>query len=403
TCDRVLSEDDVALPMEARLHVARTRLELRTLQGEPIAKTLEDAMALLAKARAGGDKRGCVSLLTIVSDAHHRLNDWREAHRLAREAHVLAESLDDLELRAETMMRLGTTLWEQSPDEALEHFRSARLYYESLGNKYGQLRCMVNAGIARARLGDTAGAELSYREAADLAEASHIGEIAGLAALNLGVLRLRSGEHEAAGEQFVRALRQFAKVKSEPRRLAALYNLANLAQEQGDPAAALERFQGAVELATELGMHDVRVGALAGVGCAALEMGSTADAERIFTDLIVDPEATGASWFQGKERVEAFIIRVYISRGDLVAAMGRLNRALRAAREERYGSLWLTADAVPALAHAECPVPYDLVAEARRDAELAGFRPLVKRLSAFSVPARNTPSPRGPLTTLVTP
>ena len=154
TCDQVLSEDEVTLAIDDRFNVARSRLELRMLQGEPIAKTLEDAKALLVKARASGDKRGSVSLLTIVSDAHSRLNDWREAHRLAREAHVLAESVDDLELRAETMMRLGTTLWEQAPDEALTNFRAAQAYYETLGNKYGKLRCMVNVGIALARLGE---------------------------------------------------------------------------------------------------------------------------------------------------------------------------------------------------------------------------------------------------------
>lgn len=402
TCDQVLTEDNVALTSDKRISVARTRLELRALQGEPIAKTLEEAQQLLAEARTAGDMRNSVSLLTIVSDAHSRLNDWREAHRLARDAHMLAETLDDLELRAETQMRLGTTLWEQVPNEALSHFVTAQRLYETIGNKFGQLRCMVNAGIAYARLGDTSDAELSYREAADLAEASHIAEVAGLAALNLGVLRLKHGEYDAAAEQFQRALRQFTKVKSEPRRLAAMYNLANLVHEQGDPAAALERYRDVVKLASELGMPDVRIGALAGAGLSSLAMGDNAESTSVYEQLLAERDTHGAGWFQGRELVEAFFVRFLLSRGDAAGAIASLNRALRAASDDQYGSLWLSADAVPALAHAGCAIPYDLVAESRRAAELAGFRPLAKRLVAVAGSSRGGGTGRGS-TSLVTP
>ncbi|MFN8582622.1 MAG: diguanylate cyclase [Gemmatimonadaceae bacterium] len=393
TCDQVLADDRAALSLETRIGVARTRLELRALQGEPIARTLDEAQQLLAEARTVGDKRNSVSLLTIVSDAHSRLSDWREAHRLAREAHVLAETLEDLDLRAETQMRLGTTLWEQVPNEALSHFVTAQQLYEAIGNKFGQLRCMVNAGIAQARLGDTADAELSYREAADLAEASHIAEVAGLAALNLGVLRLKHGEYDAAAEQFQRALRQFTKVKSEPRRLAALYNLANLVHEQGDPAAALARYRDVAKLATELGMPDVRTGALAGVGLSALAMSDLAEADSVHEQLMGQGESNVTAWFQGRELVEAFRIRYLIAKGNAAKAIATFNRALRAAGEDQYGALWLSADAVPALAMAGCMVPYDLVAESRRAAELAGFRPLAKRLQSIaSVPRAGGPN-----------
>jgi len=141
-------------------------------------------------------------------------------------------------------------------------------------------------------------------------------------------------------------------------------------------------------------MHDVRMGAMGGAGIAALEMGSADEAERLYREVTALLGRTGAAWFQGRERAEAFVIRFLVARGDLVSAVARFNRALRAAGDERYGALWLTAEVVPALAHAECSLPYDLVAEARRDAELAGFRPLVRRLSAFAGPPRHADATR---------
>lgn len=404
TCDQVLVDPELAIAPDQRLFVARVRLELRALQGEPVSKTLDDAERLLAEARRIHDIHGSVSLLTIVSDAHSRLNDWREAHRLAREACLLAESLEDPELRADTTMRLGTTLWEQAPNEALSHFVNAQQIYESIGHKFGQLRCMVNAGIAHARLGDAAEAELSYRQASELAEASHIGEVAGLAALNLGVLRLKHGEHEAAGDEFQRALHQFTKVKSEPRRLAAMYNLARLAHEQGDPGTALERYRDVTTLAAELGMDDLRLSAIGGTGLSMLEMSSHDKAGEVADSLVGDLERKGLAWFEGRELVDAFLVRYQLGMGDGVAALSRFNRALRAARDDQYGALWLTGEVVPALGLGGCPVPYDLVAESRYAAERLGFRSIARRLSGVGGSAIRSPGRDGvPATALVTP
>ncbi|MGQ0648587.1 MAG: diguanylate cyclase, partial [Gemmatimonadaceae bacterium] len=203
-CVELLDEARAVHADDLRIAAERTRIEERALRGETPVATLQGLERLLDEAREQQLTKEEVLLLTMISDLHAREGGWAEAQRLAREALDAAAHLADIELRSDTTIRLGTALLNTTPDAALALFNTAAAMYASSGNRFGQTRCLVNSGIAYQRLGLSAEAELVYREAIEMADRAHIIDLAGLAALNLGVLLTRAGRYEAADEQFQR-------------------------------------------------------------------------------------------------------------------------------------------------------------------------------------------------------
>jgi tetratricopeptide (TPR) repeat protein len=209
----------------------------------------------------------------------------------------------------------------------------------------------VNAGNANARLGRGSSAEGAYRRAAEMAEQAHVTDLGGLAALNLGVLCLRRGDHAEAREHFSRAYRLFTRVKNEPRRLAALYNQANLARELGDAGEALGLYESASQLADELGLPDLRVGALAGAGLSALSLGMEENANahrRVLDEMLSD---LSDSRFQGIEIVHGFLVQHDIARRDMDGALRRFRTVMAdLASYDAYAFVWFVAECASALA-----------------------------------------------------
>jgi diguanylate cyclase (GGDEF)-like protein/putative nucleotidyltransferase with HDIG domain len=366
-----------------RLAARRAGIELRALTGESAATTLASLELLLQEAGQAEAYRERVLLLTLISDLHARHGSLGDAQRLAREARGAAIQLDDRELWADATIRLGTALLDTAPDAALKHFTEAGDLYAAAGHRFGNARCLVNAGIAYQRLGQAAEAELSYREALAMAEGANVIDLVGLAALNLGVLLTRAGRYDAAEEQFQRAMKSFAKVKNEPRRAATLYNLAHLAYEQGDAAKAQGLAQASADLATELGITPLRQGALARVGLAALALGDTERVTTVATTLEREPTP---NWFTGRECVEAFQSRLALHQGNTVLAQRAFIRAAEALGGDPYDLAWLVAECSALFRSAAATPDMRRVAvRARREAERLGFSPLAKRLALVAV------------------
>lgn len=369
---------------ELRIASQRARLEVRALRGEPASATLEGLEELLPQAVAAKSPREHVLLLTLISDLHARQGAWIDAQRLVREARDAALQLDDVELRADTTIRLGTALLDTVPRDALSHFREAIALYDSVGNRYGQTRCLVNSGIAYQRLGQAADAELSYREALAMADAANVLDLTGLAALNLGVLLTRAGRYDAADDQYQRAMKVFKKVKNEPRRVATLYNLAHLAYEQGDAAKAHNLAQAAADLAEELGMQHLHFGALARVGLAALALGSRDRVEQVAATLQRD--AMTHAWYVGRECVEAFMSRYALQRGDLAAARQSFIRAAEALHGDPYDLAWLVAECAALFRAVKDSALLEIAQRALRESERRGYSQLARRLALVVVP-----------------
>ncbi|MBC7893881.1 MAG: tetratricopeptide repeat protein, partial [Cytophagaceae bacterium] len=380
-CGDLMREPSVLKVAALRVAAGRTRLEVRAQRGESPAITVQGFASLLLEARASGAVREEVLLLTGISDIHARQGSWTDAQRLARAARDAAMPLDDVELRADTIVRLGTALLDTDPASALRHFEEASELYTAIDHRFGLARCLVNIGIARQRVGANGEAEAAYREALAMAEAGHIVDLAGLAALNLGVLLTRTGRYEHADAQFQDAMRCFRKVKSEPRRLATLYNLAHLAHEQGDAAKAHDIARTATDLAGELGMEHVRVAALARMGLAAIALGTMTEVEDVRRELVGYCART-PGWFKGRESVEAFLARYALQQGAVSVAAEHFRAAAAALRTDPYDAAWMVAECAGLFRASRDPELRGHLAAAHRTATELGYVPLVRRLGS---------------------
>ncbi|MCC6929894.1 MAG: diguanylate cyclase [Gemmatimonadaceae bacterium] len=367
------------------VRVSRRALQLQLLQARNIAGVVADGQALLAVAREAGAHEDAVLILASIADAYTRLSRRTDAEREARAATAEAERLGDDGLIADARLRLGAALLESAPHESLQEFESARRRFAARNDRYGVIRCLVNSGIAHARRGMGGAAQLSYEEAQRAAGEANIPDLGGLAALNLGVLFQKTGNFDRAHAAYAHAERMFAKVHNEARRLAAMYNSANLSLEQGDAVAAHEMYERVHAIAIELDILDIEVGALAGSGLAALALGYVDQALLARRRATERSAALGEMWFQGRELLEALDVRYLVAtdRHEKAARAFDRARALAATIDEG-AALWLVAECAPALTRLG-GARYDaLIAEAHQRATEFGLRPLASRLAAFT-------------------
>jgi len=372
------ADGDAALAMSVR----RARERLRVLQGQPPRQTLRACHALLGEAEAAGLEAERVALMTMVSQAHTRLSEWEEAECVAREGVLLAEAVGEPRLLADAVTRLGNTLLETRPRDAVDMYDRGLEIFSAAGDRHGQTRCHINRGIAWMRVGDAAEAERAFVQALEVGRSAHAPDLAGLASLNAGVLSQRLGHYDEAQARLTEALRLFRAVRNEPHRLGTLYNMAHLARERGDAAAALTLYGDAALLASDIGQTDVQAGALAGLGLAALALGradAAADAARDMAALLADREGR---WFQGREMVELFGVRAALDAGDADAAEARFDASLAmAAAHDRYGAAYLVA---------ECAGPLAAAGRERVWAAVTRYAPVADALGYVALAARFT-------------
>ena len=381
TCDAVLTTyASGAAEMSILRAARRMRERLRLQRGAPAGQVAEACRTLLVEAREAGAEEEIVPLLIMLSTAHGRMGDGSEAARIAREASDEAERLHNLPLQADAAMRLGSTVVEVSPADGVPHYRRALDIFTRLENRYGQLRCQINIGVACDRAGNSPGAEISYATALSIGRDIRATDLAGIASMNLGVLLLKTGRFDGAQERFDEARQLFTEIANEPYRLAALYNLANVARERGDSAGARELYAAAVTLAETLNHADVHAGALAGAGLAELDLGAVRGARvhhaRVWA--LVGERTDG--WFEGRELCEALHVRLAPHEDSPLPAVELLLEALdRAERHNQYAAIWLGAECAAVLRSA------GRVAEATLHrylvhARALGYEPLVARL-----------------------
>jgi diguanylate cyclase (GGDEF)-like protein/putative nucleotidyltransferase with HDIG domain len=332
------------------LGVQRALERVRAQRGQPAATTLAECTRLLADAERLEVPAERVALLIMLSQTHARLGERAEAQVRSREAVALADGMADDRMTAEAVIRLGSVLLDESPDEAVLMYRRAHELFARLDDKYGQVRCHINMGVGHSRLGDERAAEDAYRAGYALGVNAHAPDLAGLAALNLGVLHLKAGTHDAAVERVSEALRLFTACRSEPHRLAALYNLAHLAREARDLGAAAERYQATVELARQLGQADVEIGAIAGLGLVGLALGRSPVANGARQETLRLLSGRESWWFQGREVVEALSVHLTLAESGAASALAQLEEVVeRAARHDAYAAAWLLAECGPPL------------------------------------------------------
>ena len=367
----------------ARLRVARRALQLQLLQARNFPEVVSQGRLLLAEARAIGAREESVLILASIADAHTRLSQRADAEREARAATAEAEQLGDDLLIADARLRLGAALIEVSPHESLLEFEAARQRFDARGDRFGVIRCLVNSGIIHARRGAGESARQAYEHAQRAAEEANIPDLGGLAALNLGVLFQTTGNFDRAHASYAYAERMFAKVHNDGRRLAAMYNSATLSLEQGDAVAAHDMYERVHDMATELKVVDIEVGALAGAGLAALALGYVDQALLSRRRATERSAVLGATWYQGRELLEALEVRYLVATERHAQAGAAFDKARALATTIDEGAaLWLVAECAPALARSNDGRYDAIIREAHDRAAQFGLRPLAARLAA---------------------
>jgi tetratricopeptide (TPR) repeat protein len=317
----------------------RARMEL----GQPARVTLDALTLLDEEAIRLAFDRERVAILLLISLTHARLGDKPTSERIAAEGVKMAEGIGDTMLLADAVTRHGNSMLSDAPTRAHPILRRALELYESAGDVRGQARSYMNMGIAAQFESRLEEASQAYGRALSVARAGGMPDVWGLAALNLGVLSQKRGDYDHARELFAEALGLFAAVKHSEYQLAALFNMADADRETGSWESAAQLYDATIPLAQRIGQADIEIGAMAGAGLCALELGRIKEAEAA-ASAVADRVRNRAEWFQGREVVEALAIRMEAQAGNQTAAFERLSAAVALAETaDVYTAAWIIA------------------------------------------------------------
>ncbi len=381
-CEEVLEDLGDRAAQPSYLSLRRMRARVRVLLGTPPAETITACQSLLLEAVAIGDRAEEAALLGMISQCHSRLSNPQEAETVARQAAEAARAAGESRPLADALNRLGTTLSERSPDEALDFFVQATDLYKRIDDRVGQSRCAINMGFIYLNKDDSAEAERAYMRALDGARGAHaMDPWGGIACINLGVLYMKRGRTELASERFEEALQAFSAAQG-PYRLFTLLNLAHLARENGQWDKATELYTEVIALAVHTGQPDVELGARAGAALTELALGRTASATDQARAITARVDGRPNWWFQGREIVEALRIRIAAQRRDYTEAVQLLKENVEALQSrDLYGAGWLLGECAQALPPDR--VPFQLINDLAPRIEAHGYAGLALRFATL--------------------
>ncbi|MCE2902296.1 MAG: diguanylate cyclase [Gemmatimonas sp.] len=383
-CEALLTEHGAGATAIGVTRKARRMVQrLRLLRGASAAEVGISCQQLYEAALAADDHAESVALLMMLSQVHGRLGNDAEAERTASTAVSVARSLGDTALLADAIMREGSAMLTTAPADTVRHYRQALDLFTQRHDRRGQLRCQINIGVACDRAGNHPAAELAYASALDIGREVQAADLTALASMNLGVLLMKLGRFTEASQRFEDTLRSASAAHHEPHRLGALYNLAHLARERGDPAGATERYGAAIRLARQLGQLDIHVGATCGIGLAELALGrlASARAQLQAAQSILDGRP---QWFQGRELFVALGVRLQLAAGATDNAVRTLCDTLAVADGfDSYAAVWLAAECAAAVRAVGGPPDRWHAVNARYTvhARALGYAPLLDRLA----------------------
>jgi diguanylate cyclase (GGDEF)-like protein/putative nucleotidyltransferase with HDIG domain len=357
---------------------------LRLMRGAPLREVLSAFEALHVAAVEAADANEVVALHMKLSHVYALANDDALARQHAEAAVRGALELADPSLEAEALLRLGTALLANSPGDAVAQYRAAQDRFTVLGDRRGELRSQINIGVASDRAGNAPSAERAYRMALEIGEVIHAADLTALAAMNLGVMLMKTGELAEAQQCLASAHASAAARRNEPLRLTALYNLAHLAIELDDEGGALELFATARQFASQMQQTDVLVGATAGAGLAELRLGNIEAARIRLAEATSHAGPLADSVFQGRELFDALRLRLLALDAPADVAAQLVDAMAQLEARDPYAAIWLAAECVqgarrqPALETSLMAVTRRQVAQARA----LGYRPLQLRLGS---------------------
>ncbi len=384
-CDLAIDWFDAQGDERRALSLRCMREQARLEQGQPAHLALDALSALNEEAKRLGADAERVAILTMESRAAGRIGESRRAERIAVECVELAESVGDSALLANALTRLAITFLTEAPARAMEAHQRALELFNALGDVRGQARAQINIGSAAQFEGRLDEASRAYENSLSIARSAGIPDLWGVSALNVGILSQRMGDYDRARDLFSEALGLFAAVKHSEFQLIALYNMAHVERELGLPDSAVGLFDATVPLAQRIGQSDIEAGALAGAGLCHLAM-NRLDAARANLAEVRRRLETRPDWFQGREVVEAFIVRMDLLDGADKAATERFQQAVPLAEAaDFYTAAWLTAECAGPLMSVDSARMKPLIARYTARVRTLGFPEMTKRYETLAV------------------
>jgi tetratricopeptide (TPR) repeat protein len=279
----------------------------------------------------------------MASQMLARIGEFRKAEQVAEDCLAIAERCEDPILLADSYNRVAVSNLLSDTPRARRLFEKAIALVVPLGDSLRHARFLNNVGILDLMESRWSAARDTFTTAVEFSRTTGLTEQWGRAALNLGVLAIRTADFSVAPMWLSEALRLSAEAQNSEIQLIATYNLANLARDTGDLLRARNTYELAKELAERIGQTEILAGALAGAALCELDLGRV-DEARTIHQILESQLATLTDWFQGRELVEALTIRLALLNGRDEAAHV-FTRAVRLAdTRDAYGAVLLTAE-----------------------------------------------------------
>jgi diguanylate cyclase (GGDEF)-like protein/putative nucleotidyltransferase with HDIG domain len=377
-----------ALPVQQRRLQARLRLGIGVREME------SECRDLLALAERLGSVADVVRVRSLLVQTLQRMGRVDEAIDIAKESLAQAEVLGDEALIGDALHRLGQTLLAPRPADAVELLLRLVTLARQRQDPALEARAFLLLGVARTRTRDDLAAVEAFRIALRISLEAQALDVAATSSMNLGVIELRRGNYQPAHGAFHEALRLYTTLRNNTNRVNALYNLAMLETERGDLDAAGALYRETASLAEQLGADEPAVGAHASAGLTALRQQDIAGAR---TELATAQRILGGRddwWFQGRERLEALVIRLAMLDGLKTIAHTRFQIALdKLEPSDVYGAAWLLADCGAELAP-EDPTIWGIVERFAENSTVETFVPLAARFTALRDFASRQPASR---------
>jgi tetratricopeptide (TPR) repeat protein len=376
------------LPLQQRRLQARLRLGIGVREME------HECRDLLAVAERLGSVVDVVRVRSLLVQTLQRMGRVDEAISMAEESLRQSESLGDEALTGEALHRLAQTLLAPRPADAVELLLRLVGLARRRKDPVLEARAFLGLGAARTRTRDDLAAVEAFRLALRIGLDAQALDVAATSSMNLGVLELRRGDYPSAHGALHEALRLYTTLRNNTNRVGALYNLAMLETERGDLEAAGALYRETAAVAEQLGADELAVGAHAGAGLTALRQQDVAAARAELAAAQRILAGRDDWWFQGRERLEALVIRLAMLDGAMSVAHARFCTALEKLEpSDVYGAAWLLADCGAELA-TEDPTIWGIVERFADNSTVEAFVPLAARFTALRDFANRLPASR---------
>ncbi|MEO7087076.1 MAG: diguanylate cyclase [Gemmatimonadaceae bacterium] len=383
SCDEILKTPSYARDIAKALPIKLRRLQARVRLGHSAADTEAECRDLLVVAERTHAVADIVQTRSLLVQTLARVGKIDDAIAIAEGSLTIAEDSNDPGLADEAMHRLAITLLGSRAEEAVDLLLRLIGRAQTRDDRVMQARAYLSLGVARVRTRDDAAGVDSFRSALSMARDAQALDVAASASMNLGVIGLRGGDFQSARDGLNDALRLYTTLRNDANRLAALYNLANLALERGETEEASTLYAETASIAKGLGASDILVGAYSGQGLLAIKLSDPIGARSAQAAAHAALGARQDWWFQGRQLFESLNIRLGALDGHEDAAEARfLESTERLEAMDVYAAAWMVADCA-----AELINPVDAVWEhVERLAEhpaVEQFVPLAARFTAL--------------------